>query len=743
MRRNDERSIGAVRIVRTATTTLAMACALLVAPSLAGAADITVNDDATGPGPAGSSCATPDHATIQAAINAAAPSGDRILVCAGTYNENQVLIGKSVDLIGAGRGLSIIDGGNAETLPASGLVRLADTTNGNVLVQGFTLRNPGNIAPTIARPDPARFAIALKGNDPGFTYDFNELEVIGRGAGGRDYGFYADNVDNDVVLRNSSITGTAFNPILIERVDGATTIRDNVVSQDGSVNTSAIFIFTHSGDGVTAPVRVLRNSIDANGFSGIAVQSLGGSAVIPATFNSIEIRDNVVQDFSTSGISLVNADPTASGANGEIANVAVEGNTLRDREEATASRGIRIQGRVRNVSLRSNMLVGLTSGITVDNATAGHGATGVQAHFNRIAGNSNAGLVSNVTEPINAELNWWGCNEGPNQPGCDAVTGSGPVDFDPWLVLGLTATPTSIETGGDTSRLEAILTTDSDGNPAGPGFPEGTPIAFSTTLGSVTSPVGTADGVATSTLSSDDQAGTADVTASLDGESVLAQVEIVDPPPEDPETTIDSGPAEGSTTDDRTPTFEFSSDDPAATFECRFDDADFGPCSGPGASHTPSTPLSEGIHTFEVRAVDADSNRDESPASRTFLVEGQTEPRPGPGPGTAPELDLLVDPKKVRTQAPRLLRYTATVRNTGGGGARNVIVCIRVPKKLELKSERCKRLGRIAAGSEANARFRVKVGKDAPARLYRIKIATGAAGVDRDDRTRTKLRVLE
>jgi hypothetical protein len=79
-----------------------------------------------------------------------------------------------------------------------------------------------------------------------------------------------------------------------------------------------------------------------------------------------------------------------------------------------------------------------------------------------------------------------------------------------------------------------------------------------------------------------------------------------------------SGPS-GSTAD-RTPTFTFASSEPGSTFRCRFDSQAFGPCSGPGASHTPSTLLSSGSHSFDVTAIDKAKNFDPTPATRTFTV---------------------------------------------------------------------------------------------------------------------------
>ena len=93
---------------------------------------------------------------------------------------------------------------------------------------------------------------------------------------------------------------------------------------------------------------------------------------------------------------------------------------------------------------------------------------------------------------------------------------------------------------------------------------------------------------------------------------------VVDTTP--PQTTITSGPAANSTTADRTPTFGFSSSEANSTFQCRYDTKVFAPCSGPGATHTPSVALTPGHHTFYVKAIDKAKNADASPAARAFNV---------------------------------------------------------------------------------------------------------------------------
>lgn len=84
------------------------------------------------------------------------------------------------------------------------------------------------------------------------------------------------------------------------------------------------------------------------------------------------------------------------------------------------------------------------------------------------------------------------------------------------------------------------------------------------------------------------------------------------------ETRIDTGPA--GPTNDSTPTFTFSSSPPGSSFECKVDSESFRACSGPGRSDT-APALSDGLHTFTVRALDSGSNPDPSPATQEFTVD--------------------------------------------------------------------------------------------------------------------------
>jgi galactose oxidase-like protein/hemolysin type calcium-binding protein len=81
----------------------------------------------------------------------------------------------------------------------------------------------------------------------------------------------------------------------------------------------------------------------------------------------------------------------------------------------------------------------------------------------------------------------------------------------------------------------------------------------------------------------------------------------------EPTTTITKGPADA--TNDPTPAFTFSSE-PGTSFECNVDSGSYQPCDSAEAT----THLTDGPHSFSVRATDAAGNTDPTPASRTFTV---------------------------------------------------------------------------------------------------------------------------
>ncbi|HWR66862.1 MAG TPA: hypothetical protein VN364_12160 [Bellilinea sp.] len=153
-------------------------------------------------------------------------------------------------------------------------------------------------------------------------------------------------------------------------------------------------------------------------------------------------------------------------------------------------------------------------------------------HHNRIVGNA-IGIQDDTGSLIGFGNNWWGCNSGPNEPGCDILVNGGFVGLaNPWLVLSTSADPTAVLVGGTST-----LTADLNHNNAVPavvplGFVrDGIPVTFSAaSLGSVNPLIGaTLSGAAPTTFTAPFVGGTFQVCATVDSETVCSDV-TVEPP---------------------------------------------------------------------------------------------------------------------------------------------------------------------------------------------------------------------
>jgi len=112
-----------------------------------------------------------------------------------------------------------------------------------------------------------------------------------------------------------------------------------------------------------------------------------------------------------------------------------------------------------------------TSGLDINNNEITNNKLGIWAqnidpgiivHFNNIYGNEEYGILNNDTDTLNAEYNYWGCAEGPENESCDSVSEN--VDYDPWLKASKDSAPVR-ENGAPTgyvnkTTLTLSLTTD-------------------------------------------------------------------------------------------------------------------------------------------------------------------------------------------------------------------------------------------------------------------------------------------
>ncbi|MBV7339735.1 cadherin-like domain-containing protein [Chloroflexi bacterium TSY] len=109
-----------------------------------------------------------------------------------------------------------------------------------------------------------------------------------------------------------------------------------------------------------------------------------------------------------------------------------------------------------------------------------------------------------------------------------------------------------------------------------------------------------------------------DVTGNVGSAALSVQIDKIGP-----DTTIHANPLATSTSSDAT--FEFSGSDALsgiANFECQLDGGGFGLCTSPQSY----SGLTNGSHTFEVRAIDEADNVDQTPVSHTWIIAANTAP---------------------------------------------------------------------------------------------------------------------
>jgi hypothetical protein len=127
-------------------------------------------------------------------------------------------------------------------------------------------------------------------------------------------------------------------------------------------------------------------------------------------------------------------------------------------------------------------------------------------------------------------------------------------------------------------------------------------------------------------------------------------------PPADttaPETTIDSGPSGAVSASSAS--FAFSSSEANSTFECSFDGGTFASCTSPKSY----VDLSDGSHTFSVRATDAAGNIDSTAAERRWDID-TVAPTANP-----PVRSLVVGSTLGTPTVPVKLDWSATDQGSG------------------------------------------------------------------------------
>ena len=162
----------------------------------------------------------------------------------------------------------------------------------------------------------------------------------------------------------------------------------------------------------------------------------------------------------------------------------------------------------------------------MEGSTIGNYYGTANINYNRIITSGNYGLYNANGGTVNATNNWWGSNADPTTNSSNIYNRGGTINYTPWLMLNVTANPTSTN---NNSTITADLTHNSAGNDTSSQghIPDNIPVNFTTTLGTVTSSVNTRNGKASAIFSRGTAtSGTTTVTAAVDGQTVQTRVII-------------------------------------------------------------------------------------------------------------------------------------------------------------------------------------------------------------------------
>jgi hypothetical protein len=306
-----------------------------------------------------------------------------------------------------------------------------------------------------------------------------------------------------------------------------------------------------SGNSIDIQGNGVSDSAGGNFSSEVGMQSnTSGGAV----YDGLQITNNVLHVLNQQSSDPETVLGIWENSHGHTGNVTVSGNTFTNQAAGNnpavnLQRGFRVTSHssaTTTVTYQNNTVTGANIGfqwlagsnfsgnqaVVVKSNTITGNRTGVLVQsqglanlsFNRITGNTVTGL-NNVDGTATAENNWWGCNAGPGSAGCDVVTGVA-SDFNPWLVLGISASPSTIPENG-TSTVTADMTHNSDAvDTSASGFVPQTAVTFGATNGTMTPPSGTiTSGQATSTFTSTAPSnGTA--SATVDNQTVNTNITV-------------------------------------------------------------------------------------------------------------------------------------------------------------------------------------------------------------------------
>jgi len=253
-------------IIAMATIGMLLLSSFMITPALgsSGGDTIYVDDDSTYPG--NGTLLWPYQCIWQSIENASA--GDTIYVFNGTYYEN-VIVNKSISLIGEDRDITIIDGG--------GSGHVIDITVDYVNISGFTIQNSGS--------GPSNWYNA----GINVSSDYNNLS--GNNITDNNCGIFLNHLSNTVISGNDIVDNYFYGIILndssdniilentiITKYDGLTLVissNNSIVGNTIKGNAFGLDVLFYSCDNIIAG-----NNITENGVAGIELWNSSNNNIV-------------------------------------------------------------------------------------------------------------------------------------------------------------------------------------------------------------------------------------------------------------------------------------------------------------------------------------------------------------------------------------------------------------------------------------------------------------------------------
>jgi hypothetical protein len=529
----------------------------LIAPGFASAATITVC-------PAG--C---DAATVQGGVGLANPS-DVVTVSADVYVE-QVEISEPITLRGAGAGTVIrspigpVSKFTTNLLAPDNAPAVLVRDNANATVEDMTIDGAARGGPTCTLQFAGLAFYRSGGVGRNLTItDFRHAPLDGCQVGTGIFVFNDDAAppSRTLTLTGNTLSGYQKTGISVTSTDLTMDLDDNTVTGAGAQTE-----ISQNGIVVSGSVVPFGSPPGTLSSGALPTGTISDTTVTGHLCNQASCGPDPLTQSQSSGVSLIDADVTltantvAENDNGlrlratrpaRAGSMTATGNNVSNNRYAglyatagTATltsnaitgpgnvgvlAGAFLQGADQftpTVTLEANTLSNLIRGIRTFRNAAGSASPVVAGAKNRIVGNTIAGADNaSGSGSLDLQSNWWGCNGGPGAAGCDGTSGG--VDADPWLVLGATATPSTITAGGATSAINASARTNSDRTTLTGPFFAPVDTVFATTIGTI-SPTTTplAGGDASSILTSGPTTGAGTVFATVDNATATATLTVV------------------------------------------------------------------------------------------------------------------------------------------------------------------------------------------------------------------------